>query len=119
MLLCSRRFHNIVVEPFVERAGATMPKLTARQVENAKKPGRYGDGAGLWLHVGKNGARTWVLRFMINGRAREMGLGPVALVSLAEARDRTVAARKLAKDGTDPLDHRRAERLAAKLEAAK
>ncbi|WP_285675198.1 Arm DNA-binding domain-containing protein, partial [Paralimibaculum aggregatum] len=49
-------------------------KLTARQVEALREPGRYGDGRGLWLHVGPSGTKSWVLRYSLNKRAREMGL---------------------------------------------
>ena len=48
----------------------------------------HGDGAGLWLHVNPAGARSWIFRFMLNGRAREMGLGPVHKIGLADARKR-------------------------------
>jgi hypothetical protein len=48
--------------------------LNARKVETAK-PGKYGDGANLYLVVSKTGARKWVLRFTWRGRAKEMGLG--------------------------------------------
>ena len=51
-----------------------MGKLTARKVETAK-PGKYGDGGGLQLAVAATGAKKWVLRFLWQGRAREMGLG--------------------------------------------
>ena len=62
-------------------------RLTARTVATKKKPGRYGDGGGLWLQVSKFDTKSWVYRFMLDGRARHMGLGPVDLVSLAEARE--------------------------------
>ncbi len=87
-------------------------KLNARKVASAR-PGKHGDGSGLWLHVRENGLRTWVFRFMRNGRAREMGLGPVQDVSLADARTLAQEARKLLRDGLDPID----ERLKARTEA--
>ena len=55
---------------------------------------------------------------MLDGRARNMGLGPLKLVSLTEARDRAVAARKLLLDGIDPIEARKTERLQTKLAAA-
>jgi integrase len=85
-------------------------KLSTVAVRNANKPGLYGDGAGLYLNVGPTGGKSWLFRYMLNGKAREMGLGPVHTISLAEARDRATAARKLRLDGTDPLEARRAER---------
>lgn len=93
-------------------------KLSAVKVQHAK-PGYYGDGAGLWLQVRETGTKAWVYRYAINGRARYMGLGPVELVSLAEARERAREARRLVKvDGVDPIDARRQEKRAATLEAA-
>ena len=73
-------------------------------------PGRHCDGQGLYLVVQPAGTRSWVQRIVIRGRKRELGLGPVALVSLAEARERSLANRKLAREGGDPLaEKRRAE----------
>jgi hypothetical protein len=71
-----------------------MAKLTARTVEAIKVPGRYGDGGGLWLQVTPTGTKSWLLRYMLNGRARSMGLGPLDLISLAEARERARSARR-------------------------
>lgn len=100
-----------------------MGKLTARQVQATTAPGRYGDGDGLWLHVGRAGAKSWVLRYKLPGAGmttpREMGLGPVSLVTLAEAREKARRARRLALDGTDPLAQRDAERAEARAEKAK
>lgn len=92
---------------------ARIHKLSARKVATAA-PGKYGDGGGLWLHVRKDGNRAWTFRFMIAGRAHEMGLGPVSTVSLAEARREALECRKLLRDGRDPLQvrrERRSERL--------
>jgi integrase len=94
-------------------------KLTALRVEKEKRPGIYGDGGGLYLRVTGEGAKNWVFRFMLNGRARWMGMGPLHTVSLAEARKRAGEHRLRRHDGIDPIDARRAERLKAQLEAAK
>lgn len=99
-------------------------KLSAKLVQSLSKPGRYGDGRGLWLQVtapkaeDKRPSKSWLLRYTLHGRAREMGLGPLDLVSLAEARDRAKAARKLLLDGVDPIEVRRQQRAEARLQAA-
>ena len=80
--------------------------LTARKVETAG-PGRHTDGRGLMLYVKPSGARTWVLRYQINGRRRDLGLGAWPDVSLAAARERAIDARRLLAEGVDPLDQRR------------
>src|SRR3954452_2884617 len=85
--------------------------LTARQVAKLTEPGRYGDGSGLYLQVTPTGARSWLLRYEFGGRERAMGLGPVDDFTLDEARERARRARQLLKDGIDPLDARKDERI--------
>ncbi len=80
-------------------------KLSARAAATAK-PGRHGDGRGLWLAVSETGARKWVFRFTFGGRVTEMGLGN-ADVTLAQARDRAAEARKLVAVGVNPIEARR------------
>ncbi|MEW6125220.1 MAG: Arm DNA-binding domain-containing protein [Pseudomonadota bacterium] len=63
-----------------------MGDLTDAKAKKAG-PGKYGDGDGLQLSVSAKGARKWILRFMLAGRAREMGLGAYPEVSLAQARN--------------------------------
>lgn len=89
-------------------------KLTAKAVAAAKQPGRYGDGAGLWLDVSPGGNRRWAFRYMLAGRSREMGLGSADVVTLAEAREGAAAARRLLHAGTDPLVQRDEARAVAK-----
>ena len=78
-------------------------KLTARQVQTVKKVGRYADGGGLYLLICRPGYKQWTFRFMMQGRAREMALGPVSDVSLVEARVKASEARKLTREGRDPI----------------
>lgn len=65
----------------------------------------------MYLQVTATGARSWILRYQLDGRRREMGLGSVSLFGLAEARERALSARKLLADGIDPIDARRANRV--------
>ncbi|MGZ8331022.1 MAG: tyrosine-type recombinase/integrase, partial [Rhodoplanes sp.] len=88
-------------------------KLSARRVASATKPGRYGDGGGLYLVVAQDGSRKWVFRFAWNGRQRDMGLGPVRDVPLAEARTAAIAAREHVRSGRDPIAGREHARRAA------
>lgn len=87
-------------------------KLTAVAVARMKAPGVYSDGLGLYLQVGPTGAKSWLFRYMRQGKAREMGLGPVHTVSLSEARVRAGEHRRTLLDGRDPLEERRKEREA-------
>ena len=94
-------------------------KLTARQVETISKPGRHADGGGLYLVVSPDGAkRKWVLRYMLRGRRRDMGLGSAGKGGLTLAQARAVAseARDLIRKGVDPLDQRREEAAAADMQ---
>ncbi|MGC2396864.1 MAG: Arm DNA-binding domain-containing protein, partial [Rhodomicrobium sp.] len=94
-------------------------RLTALKVEKEKKPGMHADGNGLYLRVTSEGSKNWVLRFMLNRKARSMGLGPVSLYSLKEARELAREARKLKHQGTDPIEARRSKSMQERLEAAK
>jgi integrase len=94
-------------------------KLTSLSVRNAKRRGLYGDGGGLFLQVGATGAKSWIFRWKQGGKFRVMGLGPAHTVSLAEARDKALACRKLRLDGIDPIEDRRARRAGQQLDAAK
>ena len=70
-------------------------------------PGRHADGNGLYLFVQPSGTRSWIQRLVIRGRRRELGLGSLALVPLAEAREKALVNRKLARQGGDPLAEKR------------
>ena len=84
-------------------------RLSALAVQRASKPGLYADGAGLYLRVSRNGSKSWAFRFMLKGTAREMGLGGLTKVSIADARKRAIDARRLLGEGHDPLALRQDE----------
>jgi len=84
----------------------TIQKLKPLTVSKATKPGIHGDGAGLYLQVGPTGGKSWLFRYMLNGKAREMGLGAVHTISLTEARAKATECRKLLMAGHDPIEVR-------------
>jgi integrase len=94
-------------------------RLTALAVDNASEPGMYADGDGLYLRVTEDKTKNWVLRYMLNGRPRWMGLGPLKLFGLKEARAKALDARRLRYDGVDPIEARALRRAKARLDAAK
>ena len=94
-------------------------QLTAAKVNSTSKPGLYADGLNLYLQVGPTGGKSWLLRYMLDGKAKNMGLGPLHTVPLALAREKAAEARRKLLDGQDPKDARDAARLARKAEAAK
>ena len=88
-----------------------MPKevhnvLTPAKVKQEKRPGRYADGNGLYLHVSETGARWWLWRGTVHGRRVERGMGSARLLSLAEAREIARTWRRIARDGGDPAAER-------------
>jgi integrase len=93
-------------------------RLNALQVKNLTKPGYYCDGAGLYLQVSKSGSKSWIMRYTLDGKPCEMGLGSYNAFTLAEARVRAKAQRKLLTDGTDPLATKRSDLLAKRMAEA-
>src|SRR4051794_871031 len=94
-------------------------RLSSLAVTRAKKPGMYADGAGLYLRVAPGGSRQWIFRYVTHGRMRDLGLGPTHTLSLAEARERAVDARKLRLDGIDPIAAKHERRAARRVKEAK
>lgn len=90
-------------------------RLSVKQIEAASKPGMYPDGDGLYLQVSRQITKSWIFRFKYDGKDRYMGLGSVRHVPLKEARDAVLDARRLLREGVNPID----ERKAAKLEKAR
>lgn len=86
-----------------------MGKLTAMKAAKAA-PGEYADGLGLLLRVSPSLSRYWVYRFRLAGKRKEMGLGNFVDISLSDARELVLEARKLVKQGIDPISARRSAR---------
>lgn len=87
--------------------------LNARSVATIKDAGYHADGGGLYLCVSSTSAgisKSWILRYQVNGKRREMGLGSLSTLSLSEARKRRDEELAKAKGGTDPITARNVER---------
>jgi hypothetical protein len=93
-------------------------RLSAISLTN-KPPGFHADGRGLYLSVSVTGSRSWIFRYMLRGKSRDMGLGPSPSVSLSDARQMAEAARTLCRAGVDPIKHRDDARRAQMIEEAK
>ncbi len=89
-------------------------RLTAIKIAALNAKGFYPDGGGLYLRVTASGAKNWIFRFKDNGRIRDMGLGAVASVSLARARQLAVDARQQRASGQDPIRARQDARAVSK-----
>jgi len=89
-------------------------RLTARSVATLKVPGRHADGGGLYLVIDPGGSKRWVYIYHRRGKRKEMGLGPVSVVGLGEAREAASAARRIVFDGGDPIEERQKTRAAGR-----
>ena len=106
-------------------------KLTDTKIESALKKARkdieggkgkmilLGDGGGLTLQITKAGTTSWLHRFMLNGKAKAIGLGSYPAISLKRARELIADSRQLLADGKDPLEEKRAVQAAARIATAK
>lgn len=117
-----------VINRFSAKDVAALVKDAAERTAGGAqiKPQLLPDGAGLYLQIGRTGGASWSLKFMLDGKARQMGLGGYPLLGLADARLRAREARQKLLDGIDPIDarkaaasDRRAKRMMTFKEAAK
>jgi hypothetical protein len=97
--------------------GRAIHKLSAKEVENERRTGYHADGGGLYLQVSRSGTKSWIFRYKLAGitlsnsgktTAREMGLGPLHTVPLAEARRKASQCRRFVIERIDPLEARKA-----------
>ena len=95
-----------------------MGNLTAAQLRKINEPGRYGDGAGLYLVVSPGGSRYWIQRIRLDGMRTDKGLGSLTDVSLTEARKKAAANRDALQQGRNPWSEQEQEK-AARLEQLK
>lgn len=86
----------------------TIHRLTDKIVRNIDAPGYHADGGGLYLQVSKSGSKSWVYRFTLKRRTRDMGLGSALFVNLTEARAKAAEYRMLVTKGIDPIEHAKA-----------
>lgn len=105
-------------------------KLSAVEVAKAKGPTVLHDGGGLYLRISAppakaaneskapTGSKSWVFRFQLDGKRRDMGLGAYPDLSLAAARDKAAELRRQHQEGVDPMQAREAARKAEKLAEA-
>lgn len=100
------------------RVGRRPEPLTALQVKRLTEPGYYADGQGLYLQVARGGSKSWIFKFKLAGKPREMGLGSFNAFSLAEARERAREQRQKLADGIDPIEAKRDDALQRRMAEA-
>ena len=93
-------------------------RLSSRRVATEKKPGLHADGGGLYLQVAKGGTRSWIFRFSMDGKTRDMGLGSIKATSLSAAREMARKHRETVALGIDPIRTRKDDRTRRRLESA-
>ena len=87
--------------------------FTVQEVKALDKPGMHADGDGLYLNITKAGTKSWIFRYQLHGRRREMGLGSLSQITLKEAREKAADARKLHSRGIDPKVERDSQKYLA------
>lgn len=96
-----------------------LQRLSAKAVEQQKRAGYWPDGGGLYLQVTATRAKSWIFRYTRHGKSREMGLGSLQTVGLADARRKAADARRLLAEGIDPLDSKKSKRQQEALSKAR
>lgn len=85
-------------------------KFTAKTVEHLKETGLHSDGNGLYLQISIKGSKSWIFRYRLNNKVRDMGLGSYPVVSLAQARKKVAKCKILLSGKKDPIFERDKER---------
>lgn len=88
-----------------------------RALKPRDKPYRLGDAGGLYVEVATNGSRYWRMKYRVAGKEKRLAFGVYPDVSLADAREKRDAAKKILAAGGDPSETKKAEKLAQKLNA--
>lgn len=96
-----------------------MARLTAVKAKSLNKPGRYGDGNGLYLNIAKGGTKSWVQRLTIDGTRRDIGLGGYPAVSLSQARESASKNKSAVANGINPIVGKRRAAIPTFREAAR
>lgn len=93
-------------------------RISPTALAKVHRPGRYCDGGGLLLQISKSGAQSWIFRFQLAGRKRDMGLGAASSIGLADARELAAKCRAAVAKGIDPIEEKAGRRQQQALEAA-
>jgi integrase len=96
----------------------SLGRLSVLKIKSITQPGRHCDGGGLYLQISKAGARSWIFRYQLNGRVRDMGLGSANAFGLADARELAGHCRRQLAGGFDPVEDRLRVKRAKLLEQA-
>ena len=91
-----------------------MGLLKANEINKIKQKGIYSDGDGLRLRVDKNNNKNWVFRYSMFGKSKDMGLGKFPIVTLSDARQKLVNAKKIIYEGKDPIKLKKEKQIELK-----
>jgi integrase len=101
--------------------GNRQKSLTAVLVKRAKpkdKPYKLSDRDGLYLYVKPNGSRLWRMNYRFHGAQKTISFGRWPEVTLADAREKTLQARRRLADGIDPSEQKKLDKIAASIARA-
>ena len=87
-----------------------LPEISVRNAKGKDKPYKLSDGGGLYLLVNPNSSKYWRLKYRLHGKEKTLSLGVYPGVSMAEARQEANKAKKLIREGVDPVIRRRQEK---------
>jgi integrase len=97
-----------------------LSELAIRNAKPREKDYSVSDGDGLILLVKGSGAKSWVLRYWVNGKEKRSGLGKYPVIGLSDAREMKNAFKRELAHGVNPLERKKSEReKAVKAEALK
>ena len=91
-----------------------MGLLKANEINKIKQKGIYSDGDGLRLRVDENNNKNWVFRYTMFGKSKDMGLGKFPIVTLNDARQKLVNAKKIIYEGKDPIKLKKEKQIELK-----
>ena len=91
-----------------------MGLLKTNEINKIKQKGIYSDGDGLRLRVDKNNNKNWVFRYSMFGKSKDMGLGKFPIVTLNDARQKLVNAKKIIYEGKDPIKLKKEKQIELK-----
>jgi integrase len=97
----------------------TIHQLNDMEISRLKETGRHHAGAGLYIQIAPTGSKSWIYRYMLDGKARQMGLGPYPEVRLAKARAQVAKYRTTKREGVDPIKARQDNLVQLRLQAAR
>jgi len=88
-----------------------LTELSIKQAKPKEKQYKLTDGEGMYLRIYPNGSKYWQLQYWFDGKQKILSIGVWPEISLKEAREKRYEAKKKIKDGINPIEEKKQERL--------